>query len=223
MTTWVVVVAAGRGHRFGGEKQYERLGERRVIDWSLSAASAVADGIVVVTANGESTEVAAESIASGGPIRFVAGGATRSASVRAGLAAVPADAEVIVVHDAARPLATTALFDRVISAIRDGADAAVPGVAVVDTIRRRDGGVVDRDALLAVQTPQAFRAEVLRAAHAAGADATDDASLVESSGGRVVVVAGEAENRKVTTPADLIIAEALVRARPATTPSEGAR
>jgi 2-C-methyl-D-erythritol 4-phosphate cytidylyltransferase len=137
----------------------------------------------------------------------VVGGAERSDSVRAGLAAIPGDAEVIVVHDTARPAAGAALFAAVIDAVRGGADAAIPGIPVVDTIKQIDGNRVvatlDRATLVAVQTPQAFRAEVLRAAHASGADATDDAALVERTGATVVVVAGHEANRKVTRPDDL--------------------
>ena len=133
--------------------------------------------------------------------------------MRNGLAAVPADAEIVVVHDAARPLATAALFDAVIAAVRAGADAAIPGVPVSDTIKQVDGERVvetlDRSKLVAVQTPQAFRADALRKAHAAGGEATDDAGLVEANGGTVVVVPGEQANIKVTTPDDLRIAEAL--------------
>ena len=144
----------------------------------------------------------------------VEGGATRSESVRNGLAAVPNDAEVIIVHDAARPLASAALFAAVVDAVREGADGAIPVVPVTDTIKRVDGGRViatlDRDALVAVQTPQAFRAEVLRKAHAGGGEATDDASLVESVGGTVVVVPGDPANIKVTTAHDLRLAEALL-------------
>src|SRR5207244_1912970 len=108
LSTWVIVVAAGRGERFGGAKQYEQLGDRRVLDWSLQAARAVADGIVLV--------VPAEDVARAeeGTDAVVAGGATRSASVRAGLARVAKDAEVIVVHDAARPLAPASLFESVV-------------------------------------------------------------------------------------------------------------
>jgi 2-C-methyl-D-erythritol 4-phosphate cytidylyltransferase len=211
VTTWVIVVAAGSGTRFGGAKQYEPLAGRRVLDWSLHAAATVADGVVVVTADGAA--LGPDVDAGGTAMVVVPGGDTRSASVRSGLAAVPAEAEVIVVHDAARPLATPELFERVVDAVRDGAVAAIPGVDVVDTIRHRSGGVVDRDALVAVQTPQAFRADVLRAAHASGGDATDDASLVESTGGSVVVVAGDPANRKITTADDLVIAEALARGR----------
>lgn len=187
-------------------KQYAPLGDRRVLDWSVEAASSACDGVVVV--------VPAERIDE--PIDgavVAAGGPSRSASVRAGLERVPTDVEVIVVHDAARPLASAALFERVLGAVEVGADAAVPAVPVPDTLRARDGRAVDREQVLAVQTPQAFRADPLRAAHRHGGDATDDASLVEQHGGRVVVVEGDPYNRKITEPVDLDIAEALL-ARP---------
>jgi 2-C-methyl-D-erythritol 4-phosphate cytidylyltransferase len=201
-SVWVVIVAAGGGERFGGEKQYAVLAGRRVVDWSIAAARSVADGVVLVVSASRDgdPEPSVDAV--------VAGGARRSDSVRAGLAAVPADADVVVVHDAARPLATPALFGAVVRAVEEGADGAVPGLAVVDTVKRvDDGGAVvetlDRSGLVAVQTPQAFRAEVLRAAHADGADATDDAALVEATGGRVVVVQGDEQNRKVTVATDL--------------------
>ena len=200
---WAVVVAAGSGTRFGGPKQFEPLRGRRVIDWSLAAARAACGGVVcVLPADRAGLEAAAD--------RSVPGGATRSASVRAGLAAVPADAAVIVVHDAARPVAPASLFAEVIAAVREGADAAVPGVAVHDTIRHADEGVVDRSRLVAVQTPQAFRAAALRAAHATDAEATDDASLVEAAGGTVVVVPGRSHNLKITDPGDLRVAAVLL-------------
>jgi 2-C-methyl-D-erythritol 4-phosphate cytidylyltransferase len=133
--------------------------------------------------------------------------------VRSGLAAVPRDAQIVVVHDAARPLASPALFAAVVDAVRHGADCAVPGVPVSDTIKRVVGDrvvtTVPRDGLVAVQTPQAFRSEALRAAHAAGGDATDDAALVEQSGGVVVVVPGDPRNIKVTTERDLTLAAAV--------------
>lgn len=207
---WAVVVAAGRGSRFGGAKQYEDLGGRRVLDWSLAAARSAADGIVLVVApeRAGDAEPSADAV--------VAGGETRSESVRAGLLAVPADAAVVVVHDGARPLAGPALFAAVVDAVRAGADAAVPGVPVADTLKRvGEGGAVldtiDRDGLVAVQTPQAFRAAALRAAHRDGGEATDDAALVERAGGRVVVVHGDPANVKVTTPADLAALRAGVR------------
>jgi 2-C-methyl-D-erythritol 4-phosphate cytidylyltransferase len=202
--TWVIVVAAGQATRFGRAKQYETLAGRRILDWALDAARSVADGVVVVVPPG--SEAAVEP----GADATVPGGATRSASVRAGLAAVPPSATIVLVHDAARPLASPALFARVVDAVRGGADAVVPAIAVPDTLRRRDGGTVDRDELVAVQTPQGFRAEALRAAHATGAEATDDAALVERQGGSVVLVEGEPGNRKITDPTDLAAAEGMI-------------
>ncbi len=206
-SVWTVVVAAGSGRRFGAAKQYESLGGRRVLDWALDAARAlvrsVDDGIVLVVPPERAGDVEM------GVDTVVAGGATRSASVRAGLAAVPENASVVVVHDAARPLASPALFASVVSTLaEEGADAVVPGIPVTDTVKRVVGGAVvetlSRAELVAVQTPQAFRADVLRRAHAAGADATDDAALVEAIGGRVRVVPGEVTNAKITTTADLL-------------------
>jgi 2-C-methyl-D-erythritol 4-phosphate cytidylyltransferase len=202
VSCWAIVVAAGAGRRYGGAKQFAPLGDRRVLDWSLAAARSVADGVVAVVPEGAPPEAAADAT--------VAGGGTRSSSVRAGLAAVPSSATVIVVHDAARPLASAALFAAVVDAVRAGADAALPGVPVTDTIRRTDGTAVDRDQLVAVQTPQAFVAERLRAVHAAAPEATDDASLLELAGGRVVVVPGEPRNRKITSTDDLRAAAAML-------------
>jgi 2-C-methyl-D-erythritol 4-phosphate cytidylyltransferase len=203
-----VVVAGGSGTRFGARKQYEMLGDRRVLDWAVDASRSVAAGIVVVVPEGATTT------SESGADVVVPGGATRSASVRAGLAAVPPDTEVVVVHDAARPLAPIALFESVVAAVTAGADGAVPGVPVADTVKRVRGGevvaTVDRSELVTVQTPQAFVASVLRAAHASGGDDTDDAALVEAAGGHVVVVPGDAVNAKLTTPHDLVLARAVV-------------
>lgn len=201
VSVWTIVVAAGSGTRFGGLKQFEELGSQRVVDWGIKTALRASDGVVVVL------PADASRLASG-DVRSVVGGATRSASVRNGLEAVPEDASVILVHDGARPFASLDLFDRVIDAVRAGADGAIPGVAVTDTIKRvgADGtiiGTVERADLRAVQTPQAFRSGALRDAYIGGNDATDDAAVVEASGGHVVVVEGDPENRKITTPADL--------------------
>jgi 2-C-methyl-D-erythritol 4-phosphate cytidylyltransferase len=127
------------------------------------------------------------------------------------LAAVPEDAEVIVVHDAARPLAGRELFTSAIAALSEGIDGAVCAVPVTDTIRSIDDGTIDRSVLVAVQTPQAFRAKALREAHGNGAEATDDASLIDAAGGTVVLVAGDRWNVKITDRNDLAVAEALVR------------
>lgn len=198
------MVAGGTGERFGGPKQYEMLGGTRVLDRAVAVARMASDGVVVVV---PPADVERE----GG----VAAGSTRSGSVRAGLAAVPPDAGVICVHDAARPFASAALFAAVIDAVRTGADAAVPGVPVADTIKvvDEDGLVAstpERARLVAAQTPQAFRAAVLRAAHVGEPEGTDDAALVEAIGGRVVVVAGEPDNRKITVAADVEWARARV-------------
>ena len=203
-SVWTVVVAAGSGIRFGGAKQYLELAGIRVVDRSVAVAAQVSDGVVVVVPAGdveaESARLAASAV--------VAGGASRAASVRNGLAAVPDDAAVICVHDAARPLASADIYERVVEEVRSGAAGAVPVMPVTDTIRKVDGGVVDRSALQAVQTPQAFQAELLRAAHAGAEDATDDASLVEAAGHPVVAVEGHPRNIKITHPDDLAAAEA---------------
>jgi 2-C-methyl-D-erythritol 4-phosphate cytidylyltransferase len=215
------VLAAGSGSRYGPQpKQYEVLGDERVIDRSLATARAAADHVVVVLAPADRAEGEAL-VESGAADVAVEGGAERADSVRAALAVIDADAAVIVVHDAARPLASAELHQAVVAAVHAGADAVIPAVPVTDTIKRvrhdehGDAVVVetlDRAHLVAVQTPQAFRADLLRAAHADGADATDDAGLVEAAGGTVVVVPGEATNLKITGPNDLAVATALLRA-----------
>jgi 2-C-methyl-D-erythritol 4-phosphate cytidylyltransferase len=169
MPVWGIVVAAGSGTRFGAPKQFLTLNGTRLVDRAVATAVTVCDAVVVVLPHGE--EWTGPRVAAA-----VTGGATRSESVRAGLASVATDADVIVVHDAARPLASSALFAAVVAA---------------------------------VQTPQAFRAEILRSVHARGAEATDDAALVEQSGGVVVVVAGDPRNVKITGSTDLALAIAL--------------
>jgi 2-C-methyl-D-erythritol 4-phosphate cytidylyltransferase len=208
---WAIVVAGGSGTRFGGYKQFMTLAGREVVDWSLDAATRACAGVVLV--------VPAEAVKryAGRASSVVAGGPTRAESVRSGLREVPSEAQVIVVHDAARPLSAPSVWAAVIAAVEAGADAAVPCVPVSDTIKQRqdDGRLVtlERAGLLAVQTPQAFSATVLRAAHAGGGEATDDAALVEAIGGRVVSVPGEVSNIKVTAPVDLALAETLMAVR----------
>ena len=212
---WAIVVAAGEGHRFGGAKQFRPLGDRVVIDWAVQGATRWCEGVVVVLSEARADAWSPPPVSPGrcsGGVFVAAGGVLRSDSVRCGLSLVPGDAEIVLVHDGARPLAGDAVFMRVIQAVRDGADAAVPVIDLTDTIRRRDGGTADRTELVAVQTPQAFRADVLRAAHAGGADATDDATLVEAAGGTVTMVAGDSRNLKITESHDLAMAEVLLRA-----------
>lgn len=219
---WTVVVAAGSGSRFGGPKQFAFLGGERVIDRAVRVAVRRSEGVVVVVAADHAASVAGLGEAPSGTaagVSVVSGGVTRSESVRRGIESLPDEAEVVLVHDGARPLADGALYRRVAAAVRRGADVAVPALDVVDTVRWRSGGAADRDALVAVQTPQGFRAEVLRAAHSTGADASDDASLAEMLGYNVVLVAGDRRNLKITEPADIRIAEALLAAKPGPHPS----
>jgi 2-C-methyl-D-erythritol 4-phosphate cytidylyltransferase len=201
------------------------LGAERVLDRSLATARSVADHVVVVLAEGEEAE-GATLVEAGAADVAVIGGSERADSVRAGLAVVDDDAAVVVVHDAARPLASAALHHAVVDAVRAGADAAIPGVPVTDTIKRTHpapaemGAAVegldvvaetlDRQELVAVQTPQAFRIDALRAAHVGGRTATDDAGLVEAAGGSVVIVPGEPTNLKITGAHDLTVAVALL-------------
>lgn len=218
---WTIVLAAGSGRRFGGTpKQYEVLGDDRVIDHSLSISRAAADHVVVVLPPGQESE-GEQLVERGAADVAVTGGAERADSVRAALAVVDDSAAVIVVHDAARPLASAELHQAVVAAVRAGADAAIPAIPVTDTIKQvahsSDGQSVvtatpDRSTLVAVQTPQAFRADLLRSAHASSAGATDDASLVEDIGGTVVVLDGESTNIKITGPHDLAIAAILLDA-----------
>ena len=203
----MIVVAAGQGRRFGQPKQFAALGGRPVIEWSLDTSRSVARGVVAVVPE---SFLGRPGIGKGAD-RVISGGPTRASSVRRGLAAVPENADIIVVHDAARPLASHELFRSVVDAVVAGADGAIPGLALADTVKRvRCGRVVDtldRSELVAVQTPQAFRAEVLRRAHADAPEATDDAGLLEALGLNVVVVPGEYHNLKLTSPDDLATAE----------------
>jgi 2-C-methyl-D-erythritol 4-phosphate cytidylyltransferase len=216
---WSIVVAGGSGHRFGGLKQFSDLAGRPVLEWAVQACRPCSAGVVLVVP--DPATLGADVLDSHGADLVVAGGGTRADSVRCGLTAVPDEAEVILVHDAARPLASPDLFAAVIAAVTGGgADGAVPGIPPSDTIKTVDEsgqvtGTLDRDRLVAVQTPQAFRAGVLRRAHdgAPVTGATDDAMLVESMGGTVRVVPGEPGNLKITGPDDLAAAERLLAAR----------
>jgi 2-C-methyl-D-erythritol 4-phosphate cytidylyltransferase len=215
--TWGVVVAGGSGERFGAPKQFALLGGRPVLEWSVAACRPSCAHVVLVLPAGHAA--LSQPHPPYGADVVVSGGATRAESVRAGLAAVDGDADVVVVHDAARPLAPPALFAAVIAALDAGVAGAICALPVSDTLKRTDRpladgatpvvvATVDRDELVAVQTPQAFVASVLRRAHAAGTDATDDAALVEALGEKVAVVRGDPANVKLTTPADLAFAQA---------------
>jgi len=216
-----LLVAAGRGERLGAEgpKAFVVLAGRPMLEWSLDALRLVPAVARIVVA-------LPEGVAAPEGVIGVVGGAQRSHSVRAALEAAGAgpDDEPVIVHDAARPLATPELFERALGALASsGADAVVAAARVTDTIKRADGAelrvveTLDRSALWAVQTPQVFRRAALARALAqpdeALAAATDDAGLVEQAGGRVHVVESPAANLKVTTPTDLRLAELLLSER----------
>jgi 2-C-methyl-D-erythritol 4-phosphate cytidylyltransferase len=217
-----VLVAAGSGERFGGKrpKAFANLAGRPLVAESIERldASPWVESIVVVAPTDweEPTILLAEELGAGSVGAVVTGGATRTDSVRAGLAEVPAEAAVVVVHDAARPLLSDEVVERVVTALGEGWDAAVPALPLADTVKRAEGeavtGTVDRAALHAAQTPQAFVADVLRRALAGAGDATDCAGLVEAAGGRVRLVEGDRRLLKVTTPADLAFVETLLAA-----------
>jgi 2-C-methyl-D-erythritol 4-phosphate cytidylyltransferase len=219
---WAVLAAAGAGERLGSDrpKAFVKLGGRVLLAESLERleTSDWIEAIVIVAPTGweEPSILLAEELSAGKVSSCVAGGATRVESVRAGLAEVPEEAAVILVHDAARPILPGEVIERVVTALGEGWDGAVPALRVVDTIKRTgdDGRVLetlDRAGLVAVQTPQAFVASALRRAFAGNpSDATDCAALVEASGGRVRVVEGDPCLVKVTTASDLAFAERLL-------------
>lgn len=211
---WAVLAAAGSGERLGADrpKAFARLGERVLLAESLERldASDWVDAIVVAAPAGweEPVILLAEELGCAKVGACVTGGATRAESVRAALEEVADDAAAILVHDAARPLVTDDVIGRVLAPLSEGWDGAVPALPLPDTVKRvRDGAVVqtlDRSELVAVQTPQAFVASVLRDAFAGDvATASDCASLVERRGGRIHVVEGDPRLVKVTSRADL--------------------
>jgi 2-C-methyl-D-erythritol 4-phosphate cytidylyltransferase len=212
MSVWAVLAAAGSGERLGAgqPKAFVKLGELPMLAESLGRldASDWIDGIVVAAPPGweEPAILVAEELGASKVMSCVTGGATRAESVRAALADVPDEATVLLVHDAARPLLPEEVIERVVTALNAGWDGAVPAVPVSDTVKRVRGDQVvetlERDSLVAVQTPQAFLADVLRRA-VDGGEGTDCASLVERAGGRVTWVEGDERLRKVTTQADL--------------------
>jgi 2-C-methyl-D-erythritol 4-phosphate cytidylyltransferase len=225
LSVWAVLAAAGRGERLEAErpKAFAQLRGRPLLAESLERleASGWIESMVVVAPPGweEPVILLAEELGCGKVVASVAGGETRADSVRIGVGEVAADAAVIVVHDAARPLVSDELVERVVTPLSQGWDGAVPGLAVVDTVKRvgPDGAIVEtvpRGDLVVVQTPQAFVADVLRRALASesASAATDCASLVEAQGGRVQVVDGDPRLLKVTSPEDLALVESWLAA-----------
>jgi len=219
---WAVLVAAGSGERFGDKrpKAFANLAGRPLVAESIERldASPWVESIVVVAPPDweEPTILLAEELGTGSVRAVVTGGTTRTDSVRAGLAEVPGDTAVVLVHDAARPLLPDEVVERVVTALGEGWDAAVPALPLADTVKRSEGEAVaetvDRSGLHAVQTPQAFLAEALRRGLAGAGDATDCAGLVEAAGGKVRLVEGDRRLLKVTTPADLAVVETLLGA-----------
>ena len=212
-----IVVAAGSGSRAGGDKQWRVVGGRPVVRWSVEALlKAGADSVVVVVTPGAEPR-AAEALTGLAGWRTVAGGATRAASVQAGLAALDvADDAPVLIHDAARPFLSASVINHLLDALSD-ADGAVPGLLVADSLRRGADdlmvGSIDREGLWRAQTPQAFRLNTIRDAYAAWRDTdapTDEAAVVERVGGRVRLVEGDARLMKLTYPEDFAMAEALL-------------
>ena len=215
-----MLVAAGRGERLGGDrpKAFARLRGRPLLAeplFRLDECDAI-DAIVLVAPPGweEPAILLAEELGVSKVVACVEGGATRSQSVRIGLAEVAEDARFVLVHDAARPLLPAGVVAALLAALGQGFDGAVPALAVADTIKRASGGLVTetlaRSELVAVQTPQAFVAAVLRAA--AAGEGSDCASLVEAAGGRIAIVPGDERLLKVTTGEDLRRVEAWLDA-----------
>jgi 2-C-methyl-D-erythritol 4-phosphate cytidylyltransferase/2-C-methyl-D-erythritol 2,4-cyclodiphosphate synthase len=217
-----IVVGGGRGERLDGPdpKAFVSLNGRTLLERAVDAVGSCprVEGFVVVAPEG--WEGRARTIAGprAGLVDVVAGGPTRQDSIRRGLEALPEGFDVVVCHDVARPVASPELFEAVLDGLV-GADGAVPSIPLVDTVKRIADGLVaetvQRDGLVAVQTPQAFRRAALvdahRAAEADGFAGTDDAALLERAGFRVAVVPGDPANIKVTRPEDLALASALVR------------
>ena len=211
---WTIVVAGGSGQRFGAHKQFLPLGPKQMVAWAVDTALQVSAGVVVVV-----PEVS-DFASSDARVHVVQGGVSRTESVRNGLAVVPTTAQVVCVHDAARPFASVELFQAVVQELSPTVQAAVPALAVVDTVKVIDESTNEvlstplRSTLRAVQTPQAFHAAILREAHLVAEhenrEGTDDASLVEAIGGYVVVVPGNVMNRKITTPEDFAWAQNAV-------------
>jgi len=225
MSVWAVIVAAGRGERLGLDrpKAFANLQDRPLLAESLERleASEWVDSIVVAAPPEweEPVILLAEELSCSKVVAAVAGGDTRAASVRAGLAEVGDDAAVVLVHDAARPLVSEGVIERLMTTLNEGWDGVVPTLPMVDTVKRVQDGRIEktepRGSLALAQTPQAFSAAALRDAHGRakreGFDGSDDALLLERAGYRVRAIAGERTNLKITTPDDIRLAEALAR------------
>jgi 2-C-methyl-D-erythritol 4-phosphate cytidylyltransferase / 2-C-methyl-D-erythritol 2,4-cyclodiphosphate synthase len=214
-----LIVAAGRGERLGGEipKQYRRLAGKSVLAWSVEALAMAGVDQVVIAIAPEHAEFAQVAVAGGPPVQIISGGESRTASVRAGLAAIEG-ADIIHIHDAARPGLSADVVRALNAAIEGGAAGAAPALAVADSLRRVDvasrvTGEVERDGLMRVQTPQTFRASVLREAYAAfspDAVVSDDLAVVRAHGGQCMLIPGDPRLMKLTYPEDFAVLERLI-------------
>ncbi|HVN63167.1 MAG TPA: 2-C-methyl-D-erythritol 4-phosphate cytidylyltransferase [Candidatus Binataceae bacterium] len=225
MKASLIIVAAGAGTRLGsnGPKAFVKVGGRSLIAWTLgvvAAAGSIEEAVIAVPAGFEAP--ARGAVRAAGleiPVKIVPGGAERQDSVRIALELTSIEAEIVAIHDAARPFAPPGLFEDCIAAaaLHGGAIAAIP---VVDTLKRAASGIIGatipRAGIWHAQTPQAFRRSLLVAGHLRASEAqvtvTDDADLVEREGGKVAIVESSARNLKITTPSDLEIAEAIAAA-----------
>ena len=209
-----IIAAAGSGERFGATlpKALITLGNRTLIEHAVAALSPIASEIVICAPAGYEKQIQ-ELV--GAEIKVVVGGTTRSDSVRAGITALSDTHKYVLVHDAARALATTDLAHRVLTALVQGESAVIPGLELIDTVKSIDAGghvtaTPDRSSLRRVQTPQGFDLGVLKKAHASGAQATDDGALVEALGHKVLIINGEERALKITTPSDLATALSML-------------
>jgi 2-C-methyl-D-erythritol 4-phosphate cytidylyltransferase len=205
--TWGIVLAGGEGRRFGRPKQFQRVAGRRLVDYSVDMIRQVCNGLTLVLPDVAWEGPAVDAIA----VR----GTSRAASVRNGLAAVPQEADEIVIHDAAHPLATADLLRSVLARLREGFDAVAPIKPLTDPLKRVSGGeivaTVPREDVWITQSPAAFRAAAIRAAYDDGGESPEDLILIERRGGRIGTVPGDPWNVHVTTEQDLQVVRLLVQ------------
>jgi 2-C-methyl-D-erythritol 4-phosphate cytidylyltransferase/2-C-methyl-D-erythritol 2,4-cyclodiphosphate synthase len=209
-----IIAAAGSGERFGATlpKALISLGNRTLVEHAVASLAPIASEIVICAPAGYEKQIQ-ELV--GNDITVVTGGTTRSDSVRAGIAALQGNNKFVLVHDAARALATTELAERVLSGLQKGESAVIPGLELIDTVKTVDASghvtaTPERATLRRVQTPQGFDLDVLKKAHASGGEATDDGALVEAIGHKVLIISGEERALKITTPADLATALSML-------------
>jgi 2-C-methyl-D-erythritol 4-phosphate cytidylyltransferase len=217
LPVWGIVLGGGSGRRFGAAKQFVSVDGERLIDLAVDATAAACDRMIVVLPAGHRWD--------GRPVdAVVSGGPDRRSSVRRGLAALPATPGIVVVHQAANPLATQDTFTSVIEAVRAGAPAAVPGLRPPDIVRRSSEGLagelLGRDELVLVQSPAAFRLDVLTTAHALPDPAIEDTMLVSAAGHPVHLVAGDPWNIHVTSHRDLELVRAVLLYRAMRSPAD---